>query len=140
MGIFEPSITDRPGERESTHDFDTSFDKARDELWANLAAVRTLQAAVAEAHIHMEGSSVGDHTGGRTVTRRMSSTVGNAPGRRPSTSGADWDDEMHDEEAEQQREREEEFSKMPGHFVGRTEAVDKIMDKVGDCFKTQNSS
>jgi hypothetical protein len=107
-------------------DISSSFDDARDELWANLAKIRALQAAVAEAHVQMEGAALGERSAGRTVTRRMSSTVG----RRASMSGADWDDDTDDEEVEQQKAREEEFSRMPGRFATRTEAVDGIMEKV----------
>jgi hypothetical protein len=133
IGSLAPSAADQESYfsgMSTITDHTSPFDEARDKLWTNISKVRELQAAVAEAHVQMEGAALGERAGGRAGSRRMSSTVGGHGVRRASASGAEWDDEVYDEDSEHNREREEEFARMPGRFASRTETVDSIMAKV----------
>jgi len=98
---------------------------AKEELWAHLARLRTLQADIASLHVTMEGIGVGEPLATRGERVRKRSMIG-------TRLEEDTADSEGDEAAEERRrkEREREFELSERQFETRKEEIGRIMGKV----------
>ncbi|KAI0721383.1 hypothetical protein C8T65DRAFT_566202 [Cerioporus squamosus] len=120
-GIMVPK---RTSEREQ------QFDQRRDELWSGLATIRELQSEVASMHVQMEGIGLNDVRGGKRATG-----VAGRVHSDPIPAADEWDepDGAADAVEEQRkRARDAEFTNLAETFKGRREAIDAIMNKLGE--------
>ncbi|EJF66936.1 hypothetical protein DICSQDRAFT_164773 [Dichomitus squalens LYAD-421 SS1] len=108
----------------------SQFDQRRDELWARLSSIRELQSEVASLHVQMEGIGLNDVRGGKRTAgvgaRMHSDTI-------PVAEEWDEPDGAADAlEEQRKRARDAEFTNLAETFKGRREAIDAIMNKLGD--------
>ncbi|KAI0756743.1 hypothetical protein C8Q80DRAFT_53291 [Daedaleopsis nitida] len=123
-GLMEPKKDNEPGATPS------QFDRRRDELWSGLATIRELQSEVAGMHVQMEGIGLNDVRGGK----RAAGAVGRAHSETIPVV-EEWDEpDGAEAAAEEQRKkaRDVEFTNLAETFKGRREAIDAIMNKLGD--------
>ncbi|PIL31694.1 hypothetical protein GSI_06397 [Ganoderma sinense ZZ0214-1] len=108
----------------------SQFDQRRDELWARLSSIRELQSEVAGLHVQMEGIGLNDMRGGKRAAGVGSRIHTDAS---PLVEGWDEPDGAADAVEEQRkRARDAEFTNLAETFKGRREAIDAIMNKLGD--------
>jgi hypothetical protein len=119
---FTGSIIGLSAPEEREHNEVGDFESAKDELWAHMARIRTVQSEIANLHVMMEGVGPGppgeQGAAGRSV-----------PIVHP-TEGDKWEDEEGDEEVEEKNAREREFARLAEKFNGRKEATANIINKV----------
>ncbi|RPD81898.1 hypothetical protein L226DRAFT_497070 [Lentinus tigrinus ALCF2SS1-7] len=108
----------------------SQFDQRRDDLWSGLATIRELQSEVASMHVQMEGIGLNDPRGGKRAP--------GVAGRVHSDTipvGDEWNEpEGAADAVEEQRKRarDAEFTNLAETFKGRREAIDAIMNKLGE--------
>ncbi|KAI0801008.1 hypothetical protein C8Q74DRAFT_1364660 [Fomes fomentarius] len=106
------------------------FDQRRDELWSGLATIRELQSEVASMHVQMEGIGLNDARGGKRVagvaSRVHTDTIPVAEEWEEPDGAADAVEEQR------KRARDAEFTNLTETFKGRREAIDAIMNKLGE--------
>ncbi|TFK92786.1 hypothetical protein K466DRAFT_539156 [Polyporus arcularius HHB13444] len=113
-----------------TPEREAQFDQRRDELWSGLATIRELQSEVASMHVQMEGIGLNDVRGGKRTTGVAARVHSD-----PISAADEW--EEHDGaadgvEEQRKRARDAEFTNLAETFKGRREAIDAIMNKLGE--------
>ncbi|KAI0045201.1 hypothetical protein FA95DRAFT_1573947 [Auriscalpium vulgare] len=117
MGLISPARENAP-----------TTAAAQEELWAHLARVRELQAAIAGMHVTMEGIGVGEQ-----AVRGARVRVRSGVGERLDIMDGRVDESAHAQAEDLKRkERERQFQQSEKRFEGRKEEIEAIMDKLGE--------